>query len=263
MTNEQICDIIAAGGADELLPLLWDKTRKLFYIKANSYYTKHKALFDNSGSTLDDMRQVCYFAMLEAIKGYSKRPENQKELPFTAYIDYPVMNEGAKLIGINTEKQKNEPLNNAAFSLDETITGKDGDQDTTRGELIEDNQAAIPFEEIDETAERQAIRESAFEALERLPKCQVAVQLVIFEGKSYRKAGAIIGVSGERVRQILNRAYRKLQLSQKFKEQAAEFGYYRKVSLNNFWNCGSVQEQYAEYQDRIKRQYERSLSRAK
>lgn len=43
MTNERMAEIIAEGDNDELLPLLWEKMRRLFGMWADNFYTTHKS----------------------------------------------------------------------------------------------------------------------------------------------------------------------------------------------------------------------------
>lgn len=68
MNNERLAALIGEGGNDELLPLMWEKMRKLFKLWADKFYTGHKARCDLCGVTNSDLFQECYFVMLEAIR---------------------------------------------------------------------------------------------------------------------------------------------------------------------------------------------------
>ena len=43
MTNEQLAEFIKQGGNDELIPILWERIRKLMYMKAAKVYCALKS----------------------------------------------------------------------------------------------------------------------------------------------------------------------------------------------------------------------------
>lgn len=75
MTNEQLAEFIQMGGNNELLPLLWDKTRDLIYMKCGQYWTFYAAKLERHGYSLDDLRQESYNALIFAVKGYDSTKE--------------------------------------------------------------------------------------------------------------------------------------------------------------------------------------------
>ena len=70
MTNEMLAQFIQEGGNDELIPILWEKVRKLLYVKADRFYSLYKSACDGSGVDAWDIRQASYSAFLDAVKAY-------------------------------------------------------------------------------------------------------------------------------------------------------------------------------------------------
>lgn len=73
MTNELLAEYIQQGGNDELIPILWEKVRKLLYSKSDSLYRLHKESCSCRGVEMWDIRQASYTAFLEAIKAYIQK----------------------------------------------------------------------------------------------------------------------------------------------------------------------------------------------
>ncbi len=75
MTNEQLTELIQQGGNDELLPLLWDKTRILIYKKCAGYWRFYSETPERHGYSLDDLRQESYNVLIFAVKGFKSNRE--------------------------------------------------------------------------------------------------------------------------------------------------------------------------------------------
>ncbi len=135
MTNEQLAALIGAGGNDELLSLLWEKMRKFYRMASDKYARQHANKCTQCGVTADDIRQESYFAMLDSIKAYNDRKPEQEALHFISFCGFHFRHYADLLIGNNRRGTHKDPLKNAVISLDEALPDKDGDTDTTRGEL--------------------------------------------------------------------------------------------------------------------------------
>ena len=159
MTNEQLAALIGEGGNDELLPLLWEKMRKLYRKMSNKYALHFSEKCAQCGVTAEDIQQECYFAMLDSIKAYNDRKPEQQDLLFTSFCDYHFKNHADLMIGIGNRGTHRDPLKNYTMPLDEPLTDKDGDTDTTRLEMIPDPDAEKPFQEIEREDYRQWIRQ--------------------------------------------------------------------------------------------------------
>lgn len=110
MTNEQLADFIKEGGNDELIPVLWEKTRKLLYVFVGRYFSEHRDTMERCGITLPDLKQECYCVFADALKAYDKN----KGYNFGAYFKYPFINTVKRLTNgrdsLNTAKSINEPV---------------------------------------------------------------------------------------------------------------------------------------------------------
>lgn len=88
MTNEQLASFIKQGGNDELIPILWERIRKLMYMKSDRVYSALQRRFVQCGVDVWNLKQSCYIAFLKAVEGYKPNGKNK----FTSYLSYPFEN---------------------------------------------------------------------------------------------------------------------------------------------------------------------------
>ena len=88
MTNEQLAAFIKQGDNDELIPILWERIRKIMYMKSDSVYSTLQGRFQQCGVDIWDLKQSCYMAFLKAIDGYKPDTGNK----FTSNLSYPFKN---------------------------------------------------------------------------------------------------------------------------------------------------------------------------
>lgn len=86
MTNEQLAALAQDPDHAELVPVLLEKVKSLLYQKAGTVYNARKSRFQQCGVELWDIRQGCYMAFLEALKGFHPGADSQ----FTSYLNYPL-----------------------------------------------------------------------------------------------------------------------------------------------------------------------------
>ena len=251
MTNEELAENIALGGADELLPKLWENTRKYFYKKADSYYRAHSERCKSVGIEAEDLKQECYIAMLDAVKAYGKRTEEHRETKFLSFTGYHIKLHFAELLGYRTKTDRLEPLNNVSVSLDEPVERDSEEATATRGELIADNRARVPFDEIEERALISSIRKATAHTLKNDKRLARAIELVYFQGKTQQQAAEVLGVSSESVRQYLKKAYKILKRDEVLREIARAEGYYCRISPENCKRGGSLEERIVEARERL------------
>ena len=243
MTNESLAALIGEGGNDELLPLLWEKMRRFYRKISKQYVVDHAERCVKSGVTYEDILQESYFAMLEAITAYNSRSSEQAALHFVSFCGYPFRNRAAALVGIRTASARKEPLNCAAFSLDEPVQNDDGEM--SYAEIIPDETAEEPFREIEQADYCRDIRDTVQAALSDRPRELEVIERLYYAGETLAGAGAMIGISTERVRQLRQRALRLLYNDSRLRELYG-ISPYRHVGVNQFRNCGSIVEQIAE-----------------
>ena len=201
MTNEQLAVFIQQGDSDELIPVLWEKVRKLLYLKSEQFYRLHETACSRRGVELWDIKQVSYSAFLDAVKAF-KADSGYK---FTSFLKYPFRNTVNELLGLRSEAGRNEPLNNCA-SLDKPVS--DEDEDCALIDLQEDEHSTDFIEKLDAEMCSEIIRAE----VETLPDQQAEViKLFYFEELTLSEIGARYGVSAERARQIRAKAERTLR----------------------------------------------------
>jgi len=226
MTNEELAVHINKD-SPELIPILWERIHKFMYSEARRYYGTYKTSCERCGVALDDIKQECYPAFLNAVKAYS----NQSEHSFVSYLKYPFKNAINTLMGLRTEAGKQTPLNNAT-SLDKPISNLESDFETTLIDTLIDETSQEPFYDIEETDVQRIV----WGEVQKLEDRQRAIiTSMFFENKTLKAIGDEICLSQERVRQIKDKALLILKKSTQLKEVYKDFQYhYQWNSLSHF-----------------------------
>ena len=206
MTNEQLC-IYIQQDSSELLPILWERVKNLCFLICGKYFAKYAERFSTCGVELCDLRQECYSAFLLAVKSYKA----DSELQFTSFLEYPIRNTAAELLGIrNTDRTNHKPLDNAV-SLDKPIEAADNDN-MTLADVIPDTESTKAFERVLQEVADDHARAVLWEALEKLTERERdVIVLIFFEGKTAQDIAKEWGVSAQRVGQIKGQAIHTLR----------------------------------------------------
>ncbi len=217
MTNEQLAEFIQRGDNDELLPLLWDKTRDLIYMKCGRYWTFYAAKLERHGYSLDDLRQESYNALVFAVKGY----DSTKGYKFTIYINYALKRVIRNLLGCASDV-----LNRSGtMSLDLPIGEDKEGGELLLGDTITDGSTAAAFEEIEGQGQFVPLHR-AVDSLSR--ELREVIREYYFDGLNYRQIGERHGYSKQRAQQIHNKALRELRNNQLLRVLYGEdYGFYR------------------------------------
>lgn len=209
MTNEQLAAFIKQGGNDELIPILWERIRKLMYMKSDRVYSALQSRFNQCGYDVWDLKQSCYTAFLKAIEGY--KPESGNK--FTAYLSYPFQNVVKELTGIRTQKQKHEPLNDCT-SLDAPLKDNDVENLTLADTIPDDNAVNAP-----ERVELEDDYRVLHEAVDGLKEpVNHVISEYYFQDKKTPQIAREMGISIERVRQYKAKGLRCLRCSTLLKQ---------------------------------------------
>lgn len=198
MTNEQLATFIKQGSNDELIPILWERIRKLMYMKSDNVYGALQSRFIQCGVDIWDLKQSCYMAFLKAIEGYKPDSKNK----FTSYLSYPFKNAVRELTGVRVHK--NEPLNNCT-SLEVPVSD---DENITLADTLID-ETAVNAPECVELEDDYRILHEAVDSLKE-PMNHV-INAYYFENKSIKDIGKEMSVSIERIRRIKADGLRKLR----------------------------------------------------
>lgn len=203
MTNELLAEYIQQGGNDELIPILWEKVRKLLYMKSESLYRLHKESCSRKGVEAWDIKQASYTAFLEAIKAYKSETGNK----FTSYLNYPFKNAVNELLGLRTSRAANEPLNNST-SLDKPLDeSSDGDTFSLLDTIADDT--SLDF--ID-NMETNAVCDTVRAVVDTLPeRYRSVIQARYWEGLTLQTIADRLSVSRENVRAREAKALRILR----------------------------------------------------
>lgn len=207
MTNEQLAELIQQGGNEELLPILWERIRKLMYMKSDKIYRAYQSDFVRCGADVWDLKQSCYMAFLDAVRGYKA----DKDLKFTAYLSYPFRNAVNNLIGVRTKTKQNEPLNNCT-SLEMPVSD---DENLTLADTLIDETAVNAVDVVEQEDEYRILHE-VVDSLQ--PPLNDIVNAYYFEGKTYKQIGKEMGVSHSTVSSYSSKAMRCLRASEKLKQ---------------------------------------------
>lgn len=122
MSNEEIAVLIQQG-EKELTPTLWEQVEKFLYALCSKYAALYDKLCLSAGVTVEDLKQECYFVMLEALKGY-KADSGYK---FLTFCKYPFLNMFSTLVGLRGGRTE---CLYKAISLDTPIISEEGKEKT-------------------------------------------------------------------------------------------------------------------------------------
>lgn len=212
LTNEQLAEFIQQGGGDDLIPVLWERVRKLLYLLSDEWRRSHAVMCADRGIEAWDIKQAAYFAFLKAVDSFKAKDG----LPLASYFKYSLTNEIRKLLG-----GKNAALNNAD-RLDAPLkNGDEGDEAGALDRLIDDA-AQESFERIEDESIADTVRAAVVNLPDRL---RAIIDLYYFRGLNYLKCGAVLGVSRERARQLKNVALDRLRNDSGIKQLADAYGY--------------------------------------
>lgn len=207
MTNEQLAEFIQQGGNDELIPILWERIRKIMYMKSDKVYRVYQSRFIKCGVELWDLKQSCYMAFLEAVKGYKA----DKNLKFTAYLSYPFQNIVRELICVRTQTQKNEPLNNCT-SLEVPVSD---DENITLADTLIDETAVNAPERVEREDDYRILHEAVDSLKEPMNRI---VNAYYFEDKKTPQIAEEMGVSHTTISGYKAKAMRCLRASEPLKQ---------------------------------------------
>lgn len=200
MTCEIIAELIQEGGNDELLPLLWDKTRILIYKKCSQYWGFYSAKLERFGYSLDDLRQEGYNALIFAVKSY----KSDREYKFTTYLNYALKNVIRGMLSGSSDALNRLDTQSLEQPLDENSDG----ESLLVGDVVPDEHAAAVYEEIERIDGYTAL----YEAIDALPpNLREVIREHYFERLTFKQIGEQFGISPDRAYQLHNKALRELR----------------------------------------------------
>ena len=197
MTNEQLVLFIQQGDADDLIPVLWERTRKIVFKQANVIYAQSKDDFISHGYELSDFTHECYPAFLQAIKSYTA----ESGYSFLAFLRYPIMQVRERLL---YRRRIPNPLD-GAVSLNVPTS-----DDTDAAELLDFIEDSDPTPE--QRAEKRTLSATINTAIERLAEKEtVIIRSYFYDNETLAETAKRLHISRQRAAQIKDHALKKLR----------------------------------------------------
>ena len=223
MTNELLAEAIKAGQS-ELILELWEQIRPWIEYRAR---TVHAAVRGRGGTTVDDLIQSGYFALLGAIETYDSGKGS-----FVGWLSWYLKREFAAATGGRARSR--DPLD-FAQSLDATTENDDGEVSLI--DLIPD--VRNEYEDADRRILNEELHDALDCAINALPPAQAEViRAQFWRGKTLSE---IAEKSGEKRANIYSRRTKALRAIERSKYAAGlreyldeNTDYYRGVSARAF-----------------------------
>ena len=233
MTNEQFAMFIQQGGNDELIPLLWERVRKLMHMLSDRYYRAYSEKLAAYGITADDLKSAVYPAFLRAINSF----DEDKGYKFTSYLKHPLKNEFRKMLTKDSL--------NSAESLNALIESDKGDDSIERIDMLTDETALDFVEQVD----RDSLCETVRSAVKTLPpEQQDYIHRRFYDRLTLKEIAQSEGKSAEAVRQYEKKILKSLRYNKAIFKLGNELGYdSQRVyhnSLSNFKRYGISNAEY-------------------
>ena len=221
MTNEELA-VAIKGGADDLVPVLWDQVRDFIAMRA---YQTMLHIPPERGVTKEDLVQSGYFALLEAVKTFA--PEKGG---FLTVLSYALKDEFAATGGYRTTRR--DPLD-SALSLD--APRSDDSEDETYLDTIPDRRD--DYADAEERIFTELLHDALETALSKLPDTQAEViRAKYWQGKNHQQIAGELGLPHQSVADREKRGMQGIRRSSsagdlyKFIDDQTDF--YRRVSTD-------------------------------
>ena len=245
-TNEALA-ARAKAGDKEAAAQLWQQNRGLLGTWGRRLYAAYRERAAASGVTLEDVEQIGFPAVAAAACGYDTAQGTQ----FTTYLAYHFRREFFALVGLRTERQKQEPLCRAC-SLDAPIDAEDA-EGTTRGELVPDAGAAAQMENAEEKIWTEQLHAALDECMERIdPRQAFVLRSRYYEGKTQAGTAAALNMAPQYIHVLEQNAFRAMRrpINRKclepFRAEIVSRAY-RHTGFSAWKTGGSVPERWAEW----------------
>lgn len=236
-TNEQLVEMIQAG-RDELFLDLWLRVWRFVWKMAkrryNDFYgSGYDGACSAGGVFEDDLFQSGYLALVDAVATF----DSSRGFKFLSWLGYFLKKEFRAAQGLRTSRR--DPID-GSISIDRPSVPGD-DESEPLAELIPSGRKEIMS--IEEKIFLEQLREAIETALDKLPEREAyAIRRSYFDGKTYRNIGEAVGVSTDRVRQIIKRGISTLR-NQRAKNRLEEFlrertNYYKGVGARTYYETG-------------------------
>lgn len=213
LTNEQLAEFIQQGGNDDLKPVLWERVRRLLYMRSSMYFRRYTDYCNEHSVTELDLKQQAYQAYEIALQKFESGRGK-----FNTVLGYAFKSNIRSLF-------KRDALN-AADSLDRIIDTGDGGSDTALIDFIADDTAENPFELIEEKSQREETSKILRKCVDSLNEREKAViDGYFYNGETLGSIGNAFGISSVRVQHIRDKALQNMFVMPEIQKLGDEYGY--------------------------------------
>lgn len=214
-TNEEIAVRIQQG-ENGLYAQLWEQTKRLWLMLSMRLYRACKDQCAASGVEPDDVQQICFLALCDAVQAY----DASKGQSLTSCFKYPLQKHFRELL--HTRTSKRDPLNSCS-SLDEPLNVDEADSIAVVDALADDA-AAQAFGD----AEERAFQEKLHDALEAAMQKSLndtqrgIIDAIYYEGRTMSAVAQETGMLPSKVRTQHMNGLRNLRVQNPHLKEYAE-----------------------------------------
>lgn len=220
MSNEELVVLIQAGDK-ELIPELWEQVKRFCFKIAGRY---QQQIAENAAVSMEDLRQECYFAMMDAVQAF--KPEAGS---FCNLLQLYVRNQCRGALGLRG-RVKYEHY--ARYSLDAPLPNN---PDLTLGDKLEDD--TLPG--MTDDLELEELQRDVREAVDRLPPGWAAiVRHFYYEDLTLQSIADIRGLSRQWTYKMKASAIKALRKDPALKDYE-DMNYHRHKGVRGYLSSGS------------------------
>lgn len=193
-SNEELAVRIQQG-ENALYAQLWEQTQRLWIMLSMRLYRACKDQCAASGVEPDDVQQICFLALCDAVQAYDPQ---KGQIPLTSYFKYHLQNHFREML--HTRTSKRDPLNGCS-SLDEPLNADEADSITVVDALADDA-AAQAFEDAEERTFQAQLHDALEAAKERsLDDTQRSIiDAMYYDGRTMSDVTRESGIPSSKVR---------------------------------------------------------------
>lgn len=240
MTNEELV-IEIKNGNNRLIDDLWTGVEKFVCLQANKYYISKKERLAALGCTEDDLVQVGFLAVIDAIAGF----DTERETTFLTYLGYHLQRHFTNSACLDSSgRQKQANMIVSARSFDDTVAeDKDGNT-LTVADIIADPDAEADMYAFIERDEQEQLKTDLSIAISNLQSVEATIITKhYFESVPVCKLADELGISNTRAQHLRTKALKTLRADKRVKKYAFQF---KKKQLEDRYSRGFSYRQFRE-----------------
>ena len=214
-SNEEIAVRIQQGET-ALYAQLWEQTQRLWLMLSMRLYRACQDQCAASGVEPDDVQQICFLALCDAVQAYD--PVNGQSL--TAFFKYPLQTHFRALL--HTRTSKRDPLNGCS-SLDDPLNADEADSIAVVDTLADDT-AAQAFEDAEERAFQGKLHDALEAAMQKsLDDTQRGIiDAIYYDGQTMSAIARETGIPPGKIRTQHMNGLRNLRVQNPHLKEYAE-----------------------------------------